>query len=201
MPGHGGAPREAMAPPPAPAFAPAPAAPARPAVPAAPVAASAYSAPAAAPAAAEGEPAGFWIRLAAWLIDNVLLGIVIWLVGMVLALVAGGAASAGQNNPGAAAAGVFAAFGMFIIVALITSPIYFIVMIALKGQTVGKMAMGIKVVNMDGSQPSWGPAILRFLGYLVSNFICYIGYLIAAFRADKRALHDLIAGTRVIKVR
>jgi uncharacterized RDD family membrane protein YckC len=59
------------------------------------------------------------------------------------------------------------------------------------------MAFQVRVVSREGGPLSFGQAALRHLGSWLSAVILGIGYLVAAFRADKRALHDLIAGTRV----
>ncbi len=66
------------------------------------------------------------------------------------------------------------------------------------GATLGKMIIGAKIVRLDGSALGYKFAFFRFLGRIVSDFTCYIGYLLVLFREDKRALHDLIVGTRVI---
>jgi uncharacterized RDD family membrane protein YckC len=68
------------------------------------------------------------------------------------------------------------------------------------GQTLGKMAMGVRVVDLSGEPIGMGRAIVRTLGYLISEATLGVGFLIAALRADRRALHDLIAGTRVERV-
>jgi uncharacterized RDD family membrane protein YckC len=79
----------------------------------------------------------------------------------------------------------------------LASPCYFVFLHWARGQTLGKMAFHIRVVSRDGGPLSFGQAALRHLGSWLSAAILGIGYLVAAFRADKRALHDLIAGTRV----
>ncbi|HEY5639440.1 MAG TPA: RDD family protein, partial [Dehalococcoidia bacterium] len=67
------------------------------------------------------------------------------------------------------------------------------------GATPGKMLMKLKVVDEHGDQVKIDKAILRYVGYWVSTLTLLIGYLMIAFRKDKRGLHDLIAGTRVIR--
>lgn len=65
------------------------------------------------------------------------------------------------------------------------------------GQTLGKMAMRVRVVTMTGGPLSVGDSVLRWFGTVISALVLCIGYLMVAVRADKRALHDLMAGTRV----
>jgi uncharacterized RDD family membrane protein YckC len=76
------------------------------------------------------------------------------------------------------------------------------------GQTLGKMAVDIRVVTsrptptspgwlMEGGPLTLGCAALRQLASALSSAILGVGYLMAGLRRDRRALHDLIAGTRV----
>ena len=65
------------------------------------------------------------------------------------------------------------------------------------GQTLGKAVVGIRVVGTDGALLTFGPAFLRYLASGLSVVPLGFGYLMAALRRDKRALHDLIAGSRV----
>lgn len=76
------------------------------------------------------------------------------------------------------------------------------------GQTWGKRVLKIKIVDLDGNQPSFGRlAGLRYLPVQVANMIPFVGGLIVTvdmlmiFRRDRRCAHDLIAGTRVVKAR
>ncbi|MEW6683586.1 MAG: RDD family protein [Nitrospirota bacterium] len=68
------------------------------------------------------------------------------------------------------------------------------------GQTPGKMLLRIRVVSLDGGNPSWGQALLRPIGYLISWLPLGLGFLLAAVPPAKRALHDRLTGTRVITV-
>lgn len=65
------------------------------------------------------------------------------------------------------------------------------------GQTLGKMALQIRVVSMDGGPLSFGQAVGRYFAVRLSVLILGIGFIMAGVRADKRALHDLLVGTRV----
>jgi uncharacterized RDD family membrane protein YckC len=71
---------------------------------------------------------------------------------------------------------------------------------ALGGQTIGKMLVGARVVVSDGAPPTLGAALLRFFAYFASAAPFTAGFLMAGLRHDRRALHDLIAGTRVERV-
>nr|WP_169307909.1 RDD family protein [Allomeiothermus silvanus] len=73
---------------------------------------------------------------------------------------------------------------------------------ACSGQTLGKRLMGIKVINAQGRAPGYGPAAMReVLGKILSALPLYLGYLVAVFHPEKRALHDLIGGTWVVVAR
>jgi uncharacterized RDD family membrane protein YckC len=66
------------------------------------------------------------------------------------------------------------------------------------GATLGKMLMKIKVVTPDGGRISYARATGRHFAKILSGIICYIGYLMAFWDDEKRALHDRMCGTRVI---
>jgi uncharacterized RDD family membrane protein YckC len=150
--------------------------------PPAPAPPSAVAEPAAGvPVVAARRPAGFWIRVGAVLIDLVLVSAAEMLFSaLVWALV--------DERLGAASSRAFR---------FLVGPCYFVFFHWARGQTPGKMAFQIRVVNMPDGPLSFGQAVLRHLGAWVSALILGLGYLFAAFRHDKRALHDLIARTRV----
>jgi uncharacterized RDD family membrane protein YckC len=64
--------------------------------------------------------------------------------------------------------------------------------------TPGKMAVGIRVVAPDGSRINYMRAFGRAWADILSSMTCFIGYIIAAFDNEKRALHDHICTTRVV---
>jgi uncharacterized RDD family membrane protein YckC len=67
------------------------------------------------------------------------------------------------------------------------------------GATPGKLALGVKIVDAEtGQPPTLGRLMLRFLGYFVSAFPLYLGFLWAAVDRRKQAWHDKIARTIVI---
>ena len=65
--------------------------------------------------------------------------------------------------------------------------------------TVGKKAVGIKVTDMKGNRISFGKATGRYFSKFISGIICYVGYIMASFTDKKQGLHDMIAGTLVLK--
>lgn len=68
-----------------------------------------------------------------------------------------------------------------------------------KQATLGKMALGIIVTDMNGERISWRKANARYWSHVVSNLTLMIGYVMAAFTEKRQALHDMIAGTLVVK--
>lgn len=67
-----------------------------------------------------------------------------------------------------------------------------------KQATLGKMALGIKVVDLDGNRISFGKATGRYFGKIISTLIIYIGFMMAGWTIRKQALHDIMAGCLVI---
>ena len=84
---------------------------------------------------------------------------------------------------------------------LVVSVLYYVVFQGRYGQTLGKKAVGIKVVTKDGKTPDMLKFFLREeVGKFISSIILMLGYLMAIWDKDKQTLHDKIAGTYVIKV-
>jgi uncharacterized RDD family membrane protein YckC len=78
---------------------------------------------------------------------------------------------------------------------------YFVLLTAAGGQTIGKMAAGIRVVPMDTTERvSLGNSTMRAAGYLVSLLPAGLGLVPALVHADRRTFHDRLADTRVVKV-
>jgi uncharacterized RDD family membrane protein YckC len=61
------------------------------------------------------------------------------------------------------------------------------------------MALGLKIVTVSGERMSVARTIGRYFAHSLSGLILYIGYIMAAFDDQKRALHDHICSTRVIR--
>ena len=75
---------------------------------------------------------------------------------------------------------------------------YEVVFVGRFGATLGKMACGIKIVTPEGGQITYLRAFGRYFAKILSAFTLYIGYIIAGFDSEKRALHDRICNTRVV---
>jgi uncharacterized RDD family membrane protein YckC len=133
----------------------------------------------------EVRPAGFWLRAVALVIDL-----------LVLTLVEASFKLAGRRLIGATEDSAFL-LSMASLFTLIFAGVYVTVLHAGTGQTVGKLVVRAHVVLVDGGPVPVGVALLRFFAYFVSCVTFGLGYLMAGLRSDKRALHDLIAGTRV----
>ena len=77
--------------------------------------------------------------------------------------------------------------------------VYDVFFVGRYGATPGKLICGLRVVRSDGSRVTYGRAIGRFFArFFLEKFTLYIGYLIAAFDGEKRAMHDYICDTRVV---
>ena len=77
---------------------------------------------------------------------------------------------------------------------------YFVGFWSWRGQTPGKMVVGIKVIRTDSSLITWPYAFLRYLGYIVSAMTLGIGFIWIAFDSHKQGIHDKIADTYVVKL-
>ena len=77
---------------------------------------------------------------------------------------------------------------------------YFIYFHALTGQTVGKLALGLKVVNRDGGAIGFGRATVRYFGSLISLLFAGLGFAWIAFDGRKQGWHDKMAGSFVVRV-
>ena len=75
---------------------------------------------------------------------------------------------------------------------------YYVYLHGAYGQTFGKMALRIKVVNEDGSPLDYRKAFLRWLGYFLCDLTLDLGYLWAAFDLRKQGLHDKVCKTIVV---
>ncbi|MBU0655165.1 MAG: protein kinase [Gammaproteobacteria bacterium] len=135
--------------------------------------------------------AGFWLRLAALLLDTILIVVVLFVVGFIYGIAGGDVEAMASTSE---------TFGPVDIINIILQWLYFAGMeSSASGNTFGKRAVGIRVVDLQGQRISFGKATGRYFGKILSALIVLIGYFMAGFTARKQALHDMMAGTLVIK--
>jgi uncharacterized RDD family membrane protein YckC len=143
--------------------------------------------------------AGFWIRFLARLIDGVLLAVVGVIIRLPLALMLG------LSPRGAGSIAVLpVAIGLIGVMTLINIGIavaYEVYFVSTKGATLGKQVLGLKIVRADGGPIPLNLAVGRYFAMWISSITLGIGYIIAGFDPEKRALHDRICETRVIHAR
>lgn len=133
--------------------------------------------------------APFFLKCAALLIDYmfVIFLPIAWLILGRLVLETGSQATIG---------------GGIWLIGLILALINFVGLPLVRGQTVGKMLMGLTILNMDGTDIRLGTVVLRHIaGYPATALTLGIGFLISAVNASGRSLHDFIAGTIVVRGR
>lgn len=133
--------------------------------------------------------AGFWLRFGAVFLD----GIVLIIVALIFRLAMGLPAIQTINNMPSSLTLVTQQLLSFI-----TGFLYETLLIAKFGATLGKMACRVHVVTSDGAPVSYGRSVGRYFAKLLSAFTLLIGYIIAAFDPERRALHDRICNTRVV---
>ena len=124
--------------------------------------------------------AGFWRRVAAALLDGLIVGAVTapFTVGMT------------SGNRYSATYSSISTVVWWLYSALMES--------SAKQATLGKMALGIRVTDLDGNRIGFGKATGRHFAKILSALILGIGFLMAAFTERKQALHDILADTLVV---
>jgi uncharacterized RDD family membrane protein YckC len=132
---------------------------------------------------------GFWLRFAAKILDVLITS----LPAFVLGAIWGGVAAAAPKP-----STYFVGQVVIYVVVHIIRVAYTVYFLGTYGATPGKMACGLRVVMAEGEPISYWRALGRYYAEVVTGFTFYIGYIVAAFDAEKRTLHDHICGTRVV---
>ena len=141
---------------------------------------------------------GFWRRVMAISIDQLILNFIYLLLFLVELLLPSSPYADRPDVP----AGIWGyingeyLLGHFIIFSLVGMG-YFTYFHGATGQTPGKMLLRIKVVRENGKDITYGTALLRWLGYIISGLFFNLGFLWVAFDCKKQGWHDKIAGTVV----
>ena len=150
--------------------------------------------------------AGFWLRFVAYLIDDILLSVIGFIISLpfIGTIIFSGIALSDLNGCDESKlfgiAGIIGTVLLLIITITVVCWLYFALMESSKQQaTLGKMALGLKVTDMEGNRVSVGRATRRYFGKIISGMIFMIGYILAGLTEKKQALHDMIAGCLVIR--
>ena len=138
--------------------------------------------------------AGFLRRLVAYVIDAIICYAVIFLFDLLFMMGVLRFADPAGRGLAPDVVSVFPA-----LIAFVVTWAYFAILESSARQaTLGKMAIGIKVTDLNGHRISLLRATGRFFAKFLSGLILLIGYIMAAFTARKQALHDILAGTLVV---
>lgn len=134
--------------------------------------------------------AGFWMRAVAFLLDALLLFVTGLVVNMVTMLAVWGS---GASNP------LLVGFILGRLLIIATYWLYFALLESSPWQaTLGKRAVGLRVVDMAGQRIGFWRATGRHFGKILSTLTLFIGYMLAGWTSRKQALHDLVAGCCVV---
>lgn len=148
--------------------------------------------------------ASFWRRLVAFIIDNIVISFPTMLLsGVVAALFMPQLLSSMEAEPSPESIyALFSTYGFVMLLNLVSALFFWLYYAFMessaKQATLGKMAMGIKVVDENGQRISFARATGRTFAKIISYTILYFGFFMAAFTKKRQALHDLIATTYVV---
>ena len=87
----------------------------------------------------------------------------------------------------------------FVLLSLVLAFVYEVLFVGRFGGTPGKLLLHMRIVRSDFSRLTYARSAIRFFGKMLSDLTMYIGYIMVGFDPQRRALHDYIADTRVIK--
>jgi len=132
---------------------------------------------------------GFWIRVAAYIIDAIILGIIYAIIATALGV--------NFSDPNVAQNGRYqGASALNLVIAFI----YFAGLWTVMGGSLGQRILGMRIVDANSGAPiGFGKAALRALGLYISFLVCFIGVIWVAFDARKQGWMDKIGGTVVVR--
>jgi len=135
------------------------------------------------------EYASFGRRFLAQLIDSVILNVAVLAAAIPLGMAS--ALHGGSPGPGSTVATVLG---------IVLPVVYFVGYWTRGGATPGKKALGIRVVNAQDRRPTGTQSVVRYLGYILSALPLGLGYAWMLWDPEKRCWHDMLSGTRVVRV-
>ena len=144
----------------------------------------------------EEDHAGFWLRAGALAIDAV----VVWFLLFVEFAIVGGLWALGLIPLSSQELGE----GLGLLLALMfwlfpAWPYYALLESSTMQATVGKRLLGLRVTDLEGQRIGIVRASVRHWAKVISHFVLFMGWIMAAFSSRKQGLHDLIAGTLVVR--
>jgi uncharacterized RDD family membrane protein YckC len=146
--------------------------------------------------------AGFWLRFVAIIIDIIVLSFVRMILFMPFGVNVGLRGML-RTRPPQDIGALVPFFGLLMRLFLVSAVIQWLYFALLESSswqaTLGKKALGLEVTDLEGHRISFGRATGRYFAKVISTIILCIGYLMAGFTEKKQALHDMIAGTLVIR--
>lgn len=159
------------------------------------------------------QKAGFWVRFAAYLIDGIVVGL--FTIPAYVALATGDTKiercnldNSGDFDPSGSVEGLcevpttstWTIFGVLLAIALVATVVYFAKMEGGSGQTLGKRALGIRVVDARTGGPiGTGRGVGRYFARVLSQFVCLLGYLWMLWDPEKQTWHDKMVNSYVVK--
>jgi uncharacterized RDD family membrane protein YckC len=150
--------------------------------------------------------AGFWLRVVAFLIDRVLLGVVLGAAFIPIFLASGLAAVVRgmiqERQPDPAAVFAFAStIALFIGASILAGWLYYAYFESSEWQgTIGKKVMNLAVTDLQGNRVSFARASGRYFASFITRLIPLgVGYILAGITEKKQALHDMIASCLVLR--
>jgi uncharacterized RDD family membrane protein YckC len=153
--------------------------------------------------------AGFWLRFLAYIIDQFVISIAGFIIAVpiIIGIIAFGVNLKGINEPSdffshdglLMVSGIIGMVVLAVVISVVMKWLYYALMESSKfGGTLGKMALSLKVVDLDGNRITFGRATGRYFSRILTNMTLLIGYIIAGFTEKKQALHDLISNCLVV---
>ncbi|EIJ42876.1 putative membrane protein [Beggiatoa alba B18LD] len=128
---------------------------------------------------------GFWRRFFAMIVDGIICGILIWIISVILVFFFGGN---------------FIYSGLEFLNLLVQWLYFTLSESSEKQSTIGKRLLGLKVVDLAGERISFLRATGRYFSKILSAIILFLGFIMVAFTQRKQGLHDILAGTLIIRV-
>lgn len=140
------------------------------------------------------EYAGFWVRLFAYLIDMVVIGLPLLLVRLILWLITLGVDGTIFTK------NILFQYNITDIILYLLYSCYFIACTYLTGTTVGKRLLNLKVISAEEEEKLelFHVIYRETIGRFLNGILCNLGYILVGLDKEKRGIHDILCDTRVV---